>query len=251
MTLFTLLGPIRAWRDGRELPIGSPQQRTVLAVLLLREGRLVTVDELVAALWDGEPPVNALAVVRTYISRLRRVLGGDADIRTYGRAYLLDTPAESVDVRQFRHLTERAGQAGARGEHEAAFRDLRAAAALYHGSPLAGAVGHFAEGQRHRLAELVLAAQLDLQTAGLGLGRHRQALPDLIGLAAEYPLTERVQELLLRALCQAGRQPEALIRYHELRRRLAGALGIDPGPGLQSLYLEMLVNDRPVALARS
>ena len=36
---FSVLGPVRAWRDGAEVNLGSPQQRTVLAAILLRAGR--------------------------------------------------------------------------------------------------------------------------------------------------------------------------------------------------------------------
>lgn len=69
---FGLLGPVRAERDGRDLPLGTPQQRSTLAVLLLRAGRLVTVDDLVGALWQRPPETAAAA--RTYLSRLRRAL---------------------------------------------------------------------------------------------------------------------------------------------------------------------------------
>jgi DNA-binding SARP family transcriptional activator len=32
---FSLLGPLRGWRDDQELDLGSPQQRAFLALLLL------------------------------------------------------------------------------------------------------------------------------------------------------------------------------------------------------------------------
>ncbi|MYY80720.1 hypothetical protein GT044_05455, partial [Streptomyces sp. SID335] len=35
---FQVLGPVRAWRDGQALTLGSPQQRATLAALLLRGG---------------------------------------------------------------------------------------------------------------------------------------------------------------------------------------------------------------------
>src|SRR5213592_1661737 len=71
---FSVLGPVRAWRGTETLPTGSPQQRALLAALLLREGRTATASELIDALWGEEPPSQALAAVRTYASRLRKVL---------------------------------------------------------------------------------------------------------------------------------------------------------------------------------
>lgn len=36
---FALLGPIRAWHGDEEIPLGSPQQRATLSLLLLHEGK--------------------------------------------------------------------------------------------------------------------------------------------------------------------------------------------------------------------
>ncbi|WP_179202806.1 hypothetical protein, partial [Streptomyces caniscabiei] len=43
---FSVLGPVRAWRGTEPLATGSPQQRALLAALLLREGRTATAGEL-------------------------------------------------------------------------------------------------------------------------------------------------------------------------------------------------------------
>src|SRR5262245_39950490 len=63
---FTVLGPVRARRGEEQLNTGSPQQRALLAALLLREGRTATAAELIDAMWGEEPPTQALAAVRTY-----------------------------------------------------------------------------------------------------------------------------------------------------------------------------------------
>ncbi|WP_460365061.1 AfsR/SARP family transcriptional regulator, partial [Actinocorallia lasiicapitis] len=51
-----VLGPVRAWRDGQELPLGPPQQRLFLAALALRPGGRVGAGELADRLWDAAPP---------------------------------------------------------------------------------------------------------------------------------------------------------------------------------------------------
>ncbi|MFD6751354.1 AfsR/SARP family transcriptional regulator, partial [Streptomyces anthocyanicus] len=71
---FSLLGPLRAWRGGTELVLGPPQQRAVLAVLLLRGGRAAGVGELVDGVWGHTPPSGAVPMLRTYASRLRKEL---------------------------------------------------------------------------------------------------------------------------------------------------------------------------------
>lgn len=82
---FSVLGPVRAWRGPDALPTGSPQQRALLAALLLREGRTATSGELIDALWGDDPPSQALAAVRTYASRLRKVLDSRRPGQRVGR----------------------------------------------------------------------------------------------------------------------------------------------------------------------
>jgi DNA-binding SARP family transcriptional activator len=48
---FSVLGPVRAWRDGAEIYLGSPQQRAVLAAMLLRAGAFISAGELIDVLW--------------------------------------------------------------------------------------------------------------------------------------------------------------------------------------------------------
>ncbi|PWN02753.1 transcriptional regulator [Nocardioides silvaticus] len=77
-------------------------------------------------------------------------------------------------------------------------------------------------------------------------------------LAAEHrydealPLLERAEHddevlaALLRAEAAVRGVPTALDRYERHRADLADRLGVDPGPALQALHLELLARDRPV-----
>ena len=109
----SLLGPMRVTSASAELPLGTPQQRGLLALLALR-GAAVTVDEAVTALWGAEPPASARGTVRTYIARLRQTLtvDGRAVVRRAGTGYLLDADLVTVDTSLFRQLVEEARSTG-------------------------------------------------------------------------------------------------------------------------------------------
>ena len=86
-----VLGPVRAWLSGRELPIGPPRQQAVLGMLAMRANRVVSRDELVDAVWGQRAPASAEGGVHTYVAGLRRVLepgrsdlglGGEGESRT-------------------------------------------------------------------------------------------------------------------------------------------------------------------------
>jgi DNA-binding SARP family transcriptional activator len=51
-----ILGPLRVWRDGREVDADPQQQRSVLAFLAARAGNPVTVTEMIDLLWGEDPP---------------------------------------------------------------------------------------------------------------------------------------------------------------------------------------------------
>jgi len=85
--------------------------------------------------------------------------------------------------------------------------------------------------------------------ADLGLGRYAELAGELEALCREHPLRERLWELLILALYRGGRQAEALRAYTEVRDRLAGELGIDPGPALRELQARILAQDPSLAPA--
>ena len=96
---------------------------------------------------------------------------------------------------------------------------------------------------RSGLDEERLAAMEDRADALLRGGRPQEAAAQLPGLVADYPLRERLAELLMLALYRCGRQAEALATFRDTRRRLVAELGIEPGPQLQQLHREILTGD--------
>jgi DNA-binding SARP family transcriptional activator len=240
---FAVLGPVRAWHDGSEIDLGSPQQRAALAVLLLRAGAHVPAEAVVDALWPEDPPRSAVGTVRTYVYRLRKLLGGEELIRSAGNAYVLALPRDALDVARFRRSVERAQRARADGDVAQAAGHLHEGLALWHGPPLAGIPGRFAETQRALLEEQWLTASEDSLDSDLALGKHAEIIPALTALSNENPYRERLRALLMLALYRAGRQAEALAAFDKTRRLFSTELGIDPGPQMQDLQLRILNAD--------
>ncbi|MEU6879426.1 BTAD domain-containing putative transcriptional regulator [Streptomyces sp. NPDC046712] len=243
---FGVLGPVRAWRGGEALPSGSPQQRALLAALLMRDGRTATAAELIDAIWGDEPPSQALAAVRTYASRLRKILAPGVLVSDAG-GYAIRVPAGVVDLNVAQELAAEAEKLRAAGDRGEARSRLGKALALWDGEPLASVPGPYAETQRARLEEWrlqLLEARLDMD---LEVGAHAEAVSELTALTAAHPLRERLRELLMLALYRSGRQAEALAVYADTRRLLADELGVDPCPELSRLQQRILQADTELA----
>ncbi|GAA0404748.1 transcriptional regulator AfsR [Microbispora corallina] len=254
---FTVLGPVLAWRDAVELDLGTPLQRSILAMLLLREGHAVTPTEMIDGVWGEDAPPRALGALRTYVSRLRTVLEPGRSPRTrpelltsVGRGYALRLDADRLDLGVFERECAAAESARRSGDLEEAAGRLRAALGLWTGEPLVGAVGPYAEHQRGRLVERRMGAVETLMDLDLRLGRHAEVISELIALTAEHPLRERLRAQLMLAYYRCGRQAEALAVFTDTRTALVEELGIDPGAELTELHRRILAADPSLALPR-
>ncbi|WP_062216969.1 BTAD domain-containing putative transcriptional regulator [Streptomyces sp. NBRC 109706] len=248
---FAVLGPIRAWQGGRLLPAGSPQQRALLAVLLLRRGRPVSVSELVDALWGDEPPQQAVAALRTYASRLRKSFGPRSAVLVSqfgGYALRLD-PSDRLDLDEVASITSAAEQAAAAGELTQAHELFGQALDHWDGEALAGVPGPEAEVQRARLSEQRLSLREQRLDVGLQAGLHADSISELTELTTTFPLRERLRELLMLALYRAGRQAEALAVYADARRLLIDELGVEPRAELSEIQQRILNADPGLNLA--
>ncbi|SDL84328.1 DNA-binding transcriptional activator of the SARP family [Nonomuraea maritima] len=252
---FAVLGPVRAWRDGRELDLGTPLQRSIIGMLLLREGHAITPNEMIDGVWGEDAPPRALGALRTYVSRLRTVLEPDRPARSrpelltsIGRGYALRLPADALDLARFERDVAAAETARKAGRTDQAARLLRAALALFEGEPLAGAVGPYAEHQRDRLIERRISVVETLMDVDLQRGDHARVVPELIALTADHPLREKPRAQLMLAHYRCGRQGDALAVFTETREALVEELGVEPGPELSALHQRILAAD-PTLLA--
>jgi predicted ATPase/DNA-binding SARP family transcriptional activator len=248
-----LLGPVSVAVDGREVSIGSPKQRTLLAMLVL--SHRASVEALAEVLWREGAPASVAATIHTLVSRVRRILEGPErgiTIRSEGGGYLIEMDPGLVDVNRFHDYAATGRSAAAEGAWSEAADRLRRALSLWRGPALADLVDHdFARIAAVRLDEARVGVVEDLAEAELALGRPAKALAVLEPFVAEHPFRERLREEQMLALYRLGRQAEALAAYQDLRKTLADELGLDPTPALQTLEREILLQssslDAPAA----
>jgi predicted ATPase/DNA-binding SARP family transcriptional activator len=246
------LGPVQAVRAGRDVALGGPRQRAVLALLALDAGRVVPASRLAEELWLGRPPLGAAKTLRSYVSRLRSALAPEVAVVPRGGGYALSVGPSQVDVGRFEALVAEGRAALSAGEAAAAGNRFREALALWRGPAFADVaeVEPLAR-EASRLEELRLVAVEGRLEADLAAGSHGEVAGELERLVAEYPLRERLWRLLMLALYRDGRQADALAAYQQARAMLAGELGLEPGPELRELEQAILRQEvLPVAAHR-
>jgi DNA-binding SARP family transcriptional activator/Tfp pilus assembly protein PilF len=245
-----LLGPVEAVARGERVPLGRPQQRAVLAYLLLNANVLVSADQVAEALWGGALPARARAQVQVCVSRLRHLTRAaelPETIFSEAGGYRLDLDDDDLDARVFAGLAADARRHADAGEHEPAAALLRRALALWRGPALAGASAVFVPGAAASLHDRRLAASEELFDAEFALGRHAEAVAPLRRLVAANPCHEGLVVRLMTALTGAGHQAEALRVFERTRRRLADELGVEPGARLAETHLRVLRQQFPPA----
>ncbi|MFB9907088.1 AfsR/SARP family transcriptional regulator [Allokutzneria oryzae] len=241
-----ILGDVRAHRDGQPVELGTGQQCTLLAVLLVEANREVTSARLARYLWGSRPPTSAKSCIQVHVSRLRTLLADpDFAIRAVPGGYRLDIDPEQVDLGRFIRLVELAG----RQEDWVAVPLYREALALWRGRPLA-MVEHTAPLTRALTERYLLELENSIE-ARLRLGEHQQLVPELITASHENPLRPRLTAALMTALYRAGRAAEALRYYEHTRWMLADELGLEPHADLRRLQEAVLRDDPALNLLTS
>jgi peptide/nickel transport system substrate-binding protein len=240
---FSVLGPIEARDEERELSLGGPKQRALLAVLLLERNTVVSRDRLIDALWAEQPPASAGHTLDAYVSRLRKLLGADRLTRRAG-GYVLRAEAAEVDIDRFDELVARGREQLAAGEAADAAATLRAALAEWRGAALADLLYEpFAAEAAAALEERRVNALEERIEADLSSGRAAELVDELERLVREHPFRERLLGQLMVTLYRAGQQARALDAYRAGRHRLADELGLEPGRALQELERAILAHD--------
>ncbi|MEP6757998.1 MAG: BTAD domain-containing putative transcriptional regulator, partial [Actinomycetota bacterium] len=242
---FKILGPLEVTEQGRSLPLGGRKPRALLVMLLLRHGRVLSVDELIEGLWGAEAPDTADHGLQVYVSELRKLLadGDGVTITRRDPGYVMEIPTHTLDLDRFERLRQRGRAALSANEPAEAGELLRDALVLWRGAPLADfAFDDFARAEIDRLDGLRLETIEDRIDADLAAGEPAD-ISELRALVEAHPFRERIRAALMLALYRDGRQAEALEQSRRARALLAEELGVDPGPGLAELETAILAHD--------
>jgi DNA-binding SARP family transcriptional activator/tetratricopeptide (TPR) repeat protein len=243
----SLIGRLRVQLGGDEVPLGSAQQRVVLAWLALSATKLVPLEEIIEVLWGTQPPPSATNTVRTYVKRLRRLLEPDRAARStseliprVGGGYSLQIDPEAVDVLRARRLIVDARACRQRAD----WRGVRALLAeVFTGwsEPLLTDLPALRDHPRVAGVSGMRREAVDLDSdAAVALGQSADIIPRLVEVARAEPFDELVHARLIHAHRLTGHRAAAMAVYRDITRRLAEELGVDPGPELADAYRSLL-----------
>ena len=240
-----LLGPFEVLAGGTPADVGGSKRQALLAMLALRQGRVVDVDALVDGLWGEELPAAPRNALHHHIARLRAALGEESIVGTPD-GYALK--GARVDAVRFEELLAETRSALRDGDVPAAADAVASALALWRGSALQGLTGTaWFSAEARRLETLHVDALEEDFEVRLALGEHRELTPALRSALADNPFRERLWGQLMLALYRSGRQADALETFQEARSVLADELGLEPGPELRRLQEAILAHDPAIA----
>lgn len=240
---YRLLGPLQVVHAGTPIDVGPPKQRAVLAVLLLAQGRAVSTDRLIDAVWGDDAPASATAGLQAYISNLRKALrpaGGVASpIIRQAPGYLL--AAEHTDLAAFVDGGVAARAAVEAGDWREALTVVEATLALWRGPLLEDLRDEdWVRAESGRVDDLRTDLVEHRVTALLAVGRVADAASEAAQLRKADPLRERVAWLQMLALYRAGRTAEALDVFSSHTKILDDELGLEPGGEMRELQTAIL-----------
>ncbi|MFJ8581947.1 BTAD domain-containing putative transcriptional regulator [Micromonospora sp. NPDC093277] len=242
---FGILGSLRV--GAGETTVTAGRDRIVLAMLLLRAGRVVPVEELIDAVWEERPPATARTQLQICVSRLRQRLAAlglsPESIVRDPVGYGIRVEPDELDVDVFAREVDAGRAAAATGQPTEARRHYRVALALWRGPALSGITSRSVRRRAQALDEQRLATLEDCVDLELRLRQAADLIDELTESVERNPLRERLRGQLMLALSLVGRQADALTVYREGRQIYAEELGIEPGAALRELHQRILAGD--------
>ncbi len=192
----------------------SRKARTLLKLLAVERGHLVSTDRIVEVLWPDGPPSRPVENVATLVSRLRSWLG-PAVVEGHREGYRLGPDAD-VDLARrgdsWHSEPSRRSPTGTAASHwcrPSRPASCSPAAGVLEDEPYAG----WAEPARREQAALLRRARLAHVQAALASGEPLQAVATATAGVRDDPLDEEMTRRLMTAYRDAGQPARALAAY--------------------------------------
>jgi DNA-binding SARP family transcriptional activator len=247
---FSVLGSLEVRADdGSCIEILRPRLRSLLVILLVNNNKLMSTDRIARLLWDQDAPPGSTHAIHSYISSLRKIVGGSSPLANARPGYRINVSSDELDIEEFRSQHAEGVREFQQGELGRANKALKRACDVWRDislpdfPPTPSMIGI----ARQLTEELYSAQDLHID-ALLALDRPAEAIPILTARTVEHPGHERAWCQLMLALCRSGRRAQALGTFTSARQTLIDELGIEPGPSMLRLHARILHGDPELIL---
>ena len=212
--------------DG-DTPRPTRRVQAVIAFLAMAQGRPVRRDSLAALLWGDRSDGQARQSVRQALSQVRKALGPARSeaLITDDDAVRLDGDRLRVDAMVIEHTASDPTPAVARRALQCFRGELLSTI-----GPVTGPFDDWLHDARSRQLNLLTAAAARLAQEDRGSLQDVQIVAALERLGALDPSSERLAQVDVQRLRDAGQQDLARARYETLQRRLAEEGSPAPAP---------------------
>jgi hypothetical protein len=165
-------------------------------------------------------------------------------IESLSGGYRANLTAVGLDIVDFEETVDTAAVHADEEELEKAAAQLRRALGMWRGVVCADVADTFDLGSEPARLEMIREdAAVSLLECNLALGSNEVVLADSEAKVSARPFDERVAGLRVLALYRLGRQADALGEVKRLRESLISDLGVQPGPDIEALELQVLNHD--------
>jgi len=221
-----LLGPFQIQLNRETLPLRhSRKEQWLLALLILRQGRVVERDWLADTLWPES--TRSRVLLRDTLYDLRQTLGSQAArLRSPTKQTVqLDLEGADVDVLAF-------DAALLRGDTPS----LEGAIGLYRGALLEGCIEDWVHPERQAREQSYLSALERLAEQAMAAGQAATAAEYLRQVIAIDALRESAHCQLMQALADQGDYAALVLAYRDLRLLLHRELHVEPSAETTALF---------------
>lgn len=241
---FRILGPVELRLGDRRVALGRAKERSLLGVLMLNHGKVVTVRTVIEALWDDSPPDHARKDLQAYVSRLRASLRGSgvsARILTQRAGYQFLPEDDDLDYVRFKTLVRDSGKARREGRLDDAATALHEAMELWRG-PVVEDLGTTWMEQKREDLDLYdrVAGYQALCAVELDRGNYRDVLRILDVAMVEHEFDTQYIGQRLAALDGLGHYDEFDAYWKHVYDRSARSFGTGPSRELQEQHRRLL-----------